>query len=138
MREFAYRRPASLLREDAVLLLLFLGLVAWRPEGAFFTALAVAIPLVLAWGVITLHFPARVAIDGEALTFSRYGRQHRFALDRIEAVRVRNFLVKDRVLVRILPSPPWRGRYWLSTDIEGFDDLVRSMNALEQPKRRLL
>jgi hypothetical protein len=97
------------------------------PRGAFSTALAAAILLVLAWGFATLHFPRRIEIDSEGVTFAAYGRAHRFLWRDVKRVRVRRFLMRDRVLVRIEPSPPWRGRYWITEKIAGFDDLVREL-----------
>ena len=42
-------------------------------------------------------------------------------------MRVRRFLVRDRVLVRIVPARPWRGRYWILDRIDRFDELVRAL-----------
>jgi len=44
-------------------------------------------------------------------------------------VRVRRFLVRDRIFVRIAPAPPWRGRYWVLDRIEGFEELVQELEA---------
>jgi hypothetical protein len=33
------------------------------------------------------------------------------------------------VLVRLEPSSPWRGRYWLVDSIAGFDALVTALEA---------
>jgi len=87
-----------------------------------------AIPIVFGWGMVTLHFPARLEIDDDGVRFARYGRTHRFAWKDVERVRVRRFLVKDRVLVRIEPSGgAWRGKYWILESIEGFDGAVGSL-----------
>jgi hypothetical protein len=42
-------------------------------------------------------------------------------------------VLRDRVLVRVLPSPPLRGRYWLFDSIVGYDAAVKR---LEQRDRR--
>jgi hypothetical protein len=94
----------------------------------FREALLVAIPVVVAWGALTLNFPARVTIDGEGLAFERYGRTHRFAWADVTRLNVRRFLVRDRVLVIVHPSRgTWRGRYWLLESIEGFDGIVSEL-----------
>ena len=130
MRTFGYelrRDRASLLAQDALLACVFVVTVLWRPEGSLgdiAAALRIAIPLVLLWGWLTLHFPTHVEIGDTYIAFSRYGRIHRFERHRIESISVRRFLVRDRVLIRILPSPPWRGRYWLLTGLRDFDALV--------------
>jgi hypothetical protein len=88
-----------------------------------------AIPLVVAWGALTLHFPAKVDVDETKVVFSRYGRAHTFAWRDVERVRVRRFLVKDRVLVRLEPSPAWRGKYWIVDSVSGFDGIVAAIEA---------
>lgn len=95
-----------------------------RPFGYALGACALA---VLAWGVVTLHFPSRIEIDPEQISFFRYGRVHRFPWAEVASLRVRRFLVRDRVLVRIGPGTPFRGRYWVMDGLEHFDGLVREL-----------
>ena len=123
------RWVAGVIVQDAVLLLALAMVVATRAPGPLTAALAVAIPLVLAWGFVTLHFPSRITIDAHGATFAAYGRSHAFPWADVTRVRVRRFLVGDRVLVRLSPAPRWRGRYWVTRSIEGFDDLVRMLDA---------
>ncbi len=88
-----------------------------------------AIPIVLVWGVVTLHFPSRVETSDDGITFVRYGRAHRFAWRDVR-VRVRRFLVRDRLLVRLEPSGgAARGRYWITDAIDGFEALARELEA---------
>jgi hypothetical protein len=83
--------------------------------------------VVLAWGFATLHIPSRVEVTPEGIAFSRYGRTHLFAWSEVQRVRVRRFVVKDRVLVRLSPSLPWRGRYWLRDSLDGYEVVVREI-----------
>ena len=119
----------SLVAQDALLIAFFVGLVIVHPPGAFGGTLMVAIVVVLAWGVVTLHHPTCITIDEHGITFARYARAHRFPWSDVERVRVRRFLVRDRVFVRIAPAPPWRGRYWVLDRIEGFEQLVEELEA---------
>jgi hypothetical protein len=111
--------------QDAVLVLALAGLFAVAPGGPLAVALAAAIPIVLGWGVLTLHFPTRVEVDDEGIAFFGYGRVHRFRWRAIERIKVRHFVVRDRVLVRIAPASPFHGRYWLLDSIKDYDALVR-------------
>ena len=118
--------------QDALLLLVIAAVLARRlrtpPGGArWATLLAVGAGLVLLWNVLTLHFPRSVELDDEGVSFGGYGRAHRFRWRDVERLRVRRFLVRDRVLVRLSPAPPWRGRYWLLDGLERFDELVRAL-----------
>ncbi len=115
--------------QDALLAAVVLAFVALRPVDAFARAMLVAIPIALAWSVVTLHWPSRITVDEAGVRFARYGREHAYPWRSIREVRVRRFLVRDRVLVRILPSAPWRGRYWVLDTLEGFDDLIRALEA---------
>jgi len=119
----------SAVGSDLLLAAVMLAIIAFHPTGKLSLALGVAIPLVLLWGFVTLHFPNRVEMDDSGVTFHAYGRSHRFLWRDVRAVRVRKFIVRDRVLVRLLPSPPWRGRYWLLDSLEGYDELVRSLES---------
>lgn len=127
---FAYPRAryiAGVLGQDILLASLLVVLVIVRPSAAFALPLAIATGAVLAWGVFTLHFPSKVEVTGDGIAFFGYGRVHRFAWTTVDAVLVRRFLVKDRVLVRLRPSSAFRGRYWIVDGIDGFDALVAEL-----------
>ncbi|MGZ3423563.1 MAG: hypothetical protein ACXWUG_26620 [Polyangiales bacterium] len=112
---------------DLLLVCMVVGLAVSRAPGPLSRALLLAIPAVLLWGVVTLNQPSAVELDDEAITFRAYGRAHRYAWSDVKKLSVRRFLVRDRVLVRIAPSPPWRGRYWILDGIEGFSQLVSEL-----------
>jgi len=120
-------------RQDVYLAAALAAVLALHPEGPLALALAVAIPITIAWSVLTLHLPSRVDTDDDGIVFSAYGREHRFAWRDIQRIHVRRFVVRDRVLVRIVPSSPLRGRYWLVDSLGGYAATVRT---LEQRVRR--
>jgi hypothetical protein len=123
---------AIALRDAVLLAALGMSLVL-RTHGTLALLLGVAIPVVLAWGLLTLHYPSAVELDDEGITFRAYGRAHAFPWRAVERVRVRRFLVKDRVLVRLSPAPAWRGRYWILDSLDGFDELVRALERRANP-----
>jgi len=131
-----HRYPRARLRAwiatDLLLIAVALYLALSRPEGTLGYVLAIAVPAVLAWGVLTLHYPREVEVDEHGVRFSAYGRTHRYEWTAIERVHVRKFLVRDRVLVRMIPSPPWRGRYWILSTIDGHDELLRTLHSRER------
>ena len=120
------RGPAA---QDVVLVAAWVVVFALEDGwGSLRWSLLGAIPIALAWGAVTLHFPSRVEIDDDGVVFGRYGRRHRFAWSQVRCVSVRKFLVGDRVLVRIEPSGgAWRGRYWLLEGMAGFESVVREL-----------
>ena len=131
MKEHAYVRARYLTRvllPDLVLVAAF-GLALASGNAVLATALGAAVPVVLVWGVVTLHFPSRVVVSGAGIAFSAYGRSHAFAWEEIQRLHVRRFLVRDRVLVRLGPAPAWGGRYWITDGISDFEGLVRALEA---------
>ncbi len=132
MASHAYARGrwlVSVVGQDLVLASVLAWLALARPPGPFSKALAIGIVVTLAWQLITIHYPSRVEVSDAGVAFFAYGRVHRFAWDEIRECRVRRFLVRDRVLVRVLPSSPFRGRYWILDSIDGFETLLTSLNA---------
>jgi hypothetical protein len=112
---------------DVVLVAAWIVVFSLQGVGGFRTFLLLAIPLVLAWGAATLHFPSRILVDDEGIAFSRHGRVHRFVWRDVARVRVRRFVVRDRVFVRLEPAPAWRGKYWILDSIDGFDALMATL-----------
>jgi hypothetical protein len=127
-------RIPSPMGQDACLVLALGAILVLHPEGPLAIALGAGIPATIAWSVLTLHWPSRVDVDPDGITFSAYRRAHRFAWRDIRSIRVRRFVVRDRVLVRIEPSSPLRGRYWMMDTLQGYEGLVR---ALEERGRSL-
>jgi hypothetical protein len=115
--------------QDLCLCLALVAVLYVHPEGALARALAAAIFAAIAWRLLTLHVPSRVEVDSEGITFSAYRRAHRFNWRDIERIQLRRFIVRDRVLVRITPASPWRGRYWLMDSMDGYDVLLRQLEA---------
>ncbi len=113
------------LLQDGIVLVA-LALAAWT-GGPWGAALAIGAIASLAWGLVTLHFPSRVEVTDDAIAFSAYGRTHVFAWCDVARVRVRRFLVRDRVLVRVVPAGAWRGRYWITDGLDGYDALVAEL-----------
>jgi hypothetical protein len=134
MTRFGYSRArwiARVVAQDA-LLVIALGYAAWC-GGALGAALGTSVIATLAWGIVTLHHPSAVEITPDVVSFSAYGRRHTFAWCDVARVRVRRFVVKDRVLVRLTPSSAWRGRYWLTDALSGYDVLVRELERRASP-----
>ena len=120
-------RRVAWIATDALLLGMFVWQLVQPVGGNLAPLLAYAAPLLVVWNAITLHYPRSVVIDDRGVAFGAYGRAHRYEWSAIERVHVRKFLVRDRALVRILPSPPWRGRYWILSTIDGYEELLRAL-----------
>lgn len=126
LHRYPKARRAAAIATDLLLLGVAVAIPLTRAAGSLSIALSIAIPCVLAWGIVTLHYPRRIELDDEGVTFSAYGFAHRYAWAAVR-VHVRRFLVRDRVLVRVTPSPPWRGRYWILDAIDGYPRLLSEL-----------
>ncbi|HEV8321563.1 MAG TPA: hypothetical protein VG389_08115 [Myxococcota bacterium] len=124
---------------DAFVAAMWLWLLAGGPGVAamgerFRLLMLLAVPAALLYGVLSLHHPTAVALDDEGITLSGYGRAHRFRwAEAAPSIRLRGFLVRDRLLLRIGPSHPWRGRYWLTDRLQGYEALVAALQARSSP-----
>ena len=127
-------RIVSELLTDVMLVAVLLAITFTLSPGPLSLALSVGIPCVLAWGLVTLHYPRAIEVDDDAIAFTGYGRTHRYPWSTIETIRVRRFLVRDRVLVRIVPAPPWRGRYWILDSIGGYPALLAGLERRAVPR----
>lgn len=130
MNQHTYPRVgwlSSPIAQDACLLLALTAILCLHPEGALAVALGAAIPATIVLSLLTLHMPSRVDVGPDGIVFSAYGREHRFAWRDVERIRVRRFIVRDRVLVRMEPSSFLRGRYWLMDSLQGYEALVRTL-----------
>jgi hypothetical protein len=82
---------------------------------------------VLAVNVITLHFPREVEVDAAGVRFRGYGREHAYAWSDVR-VRLRRFVVRDRVYVRIEDVRSGRRRgYWLVASLSRYEALVAAL-----------
>jgi hypothetical protein len=99
---------------------------SWGPVFAF------AVVVTALWSIGTLHHPSSVELTDEGVWFSAYGRSHAYLWREVAGVHVRRFLIRDRVLVRLAPTRAWRGRYWLTDGLLGYDVLVRELERRAQ------
>jgi hypothetical protein len=126
------RRIASI-ATDLLLVAVAIGIPLTRPAGSLTIILSIAVPCVLLWGAITLHYPRTIEVDAAGIAFGSYGLVHRYRWADV-TVHVRRFLVGDRVLVRLLPAPPWRGRYWILDSIDDYPALIAELERRVTPR----
>lgn len=115
------------LGEDLVLVAMPPLVLALASPSAWLWLLAAAGLAVLAFNVATLHFPREIALDEHGIRFRAYGREHVYAWSACR-LRVRRFLVRDRVLLRVEDVQTGKShRYWLTTQLSDYDALLRDL-----------
>jgi hypothetical protein len=127
------RAVFALVGQDVFLVAALAVLAIGSPHAKLTIPLLFAIPVVLGFGVATLHYPSRVDVDDEGIAFARYGLVHRFAWREIDRIRVQRLMTRDRVLIRISPSAGLRGRYWILQSIDRFAELMTTIEACSRP-----
>jgi hypothetical protein len=75
-----------------------------------------------------MNQPRRITDDGEIVTFYGLFQKHEYRWDEINYLRIRRFIMSDRVYVRIGKERVMGGRYWLDTDsLPGSGNLLEKM-----------
>ncbi|MBR0600594.1 hypothetical protein [Sinanaerobacter chloroacetimidivorans] len=86
------------------------------------------IPLLLLSSFVAMNQPRRITDDGDNITFYGFFQKHAYKWSEIEFLRIRRFIMTDRVLVRIGKERVLGGRYWLDTDsLQGSRELLEKM-----------
>lgn len=117
------------LGQDLVLVAMPAVALAASGGAAWTWLLAAAGLAVLAINALTLHFPHEVEVDAEGIHLRAYGREHAYAW-RDVTVRVRRFVVRDRVYVRIEDrARGLRRGYWLLASLGDHDALLAAVEA---------
>jgi hypothetical protein len=86
------------------------------------------VPFLLFSSLLAMNQPRLITDDDETLTFYGFFQKHEYKWSEIETIRIRNFIMTDKVLVRIGKDRLLGGRYWLDTDsLRGCRELLDKM-----------
>ncbi len=86
------------------------------------------VPLLLLSSLAAMNQPHRITDDDEKITLYGFFQKHKYTWAEIEFLRIRRFIMTDRVLVRIGKERVLGGRYWLDTDsLQGSSELLEKM-----------
>lgn len=101
--------------------ILLIGLLIWgivnriqHPENWIPKLIIVVVPLLLFSAFVSLNQPSKITDDGKTITFYGYGRTHTYTWKKLNFLKIKKFMMSDKVLVRISEKNKSRGRYWLS------------------------
>lgn len=111
--------------------ILIIGVFIWTiyqriyfPENIIYRLLIVVMPVVIISTFISLNTPHKVIIDGNNIHFISFGMKHSYDLAKIKKINVKEFIFSDKYLVRVGEPSVLRGRYWISNNIIGHDELL--------------
>jgi len=122
------QRRGVVVAQDALMVLLPGVVLLLGTPSPWTWLLAAAGVLVLLWNVATLHFPHEVETDREGIRVRAYGREHVYRWNAC-TVRVRKFVVRDRVLLRVSDAQRnVRRSYWLLGSLSDFSGLLATVS----------
>lgn len=86
------------------------------------------VPLLLISSLVAMNQPRLITDDGETLTFYGFFQKHEYKWSEVQNLRIRRFIMTDKVLVRIGKDRLLAGRYWLDIDsLRGSGELLDKM-----------
>lgn len=95
--------------------------------------LVIAVSIYTIWNNnIAICTPEVVVMDAEYLEFSAYGKSHKFMLEDVNSLRIREFPRARKMYIRINEPSMLRGRYWVSAKMySDGEELFHSMLNME-------
>lgn len=119
--------------------LLMLALVYWSTRGLLagsqspvYRFMIWVVPILLLSALWGLHWPSKITVNNEAITFCAFGRKHTYPWENLGFLRIRRFPLGDRYLIQIGNVGFFRGRYWVSVHLDGYRELREFLMAKEQ------
>lgn len=86
------------------------------------------VPVLLFSSLIAMNHPIKIVDDGKKLTFYGFYQQHEYNWSEIDYLRIRKFMMSDRIFLRIGKERVMGGRYWIDVDsMQGASELFKKM-----------
>lgn len=138
MKKYDYSN--STLWVSIILPVIFLiGLFIWAlfeilTKGfTFYTQfLAVMIPAFILLSVVGIHNPFRIIVTEEHVTFEGFGRSHQYSWDEVDNLMVKDYGNLGKSFIKIGKFRMLGGRYWISSKIDGYRELIDLLQAKAQ------
>jgi hypothetical protein len=89
-------------------------------------------PVVIISTFVSLNTPHKVIIDGNIIHFYSFGMKHSYDLKKVKKIDVKEFIFSDKYLVRIGEPSVLSGRYWISSNIIGHEELLNFFKEKEK------
>ncbi|HHW03812.1 MAG TPA: hypothetical protein GXX35_13570 [Thermoanaerobacterales bacterium] len=119
--------------------ILIVGVFLWSiyqrilfPENILYRLLVIVMPVVILSTFVSLNTPHKVIIDKNMIHFYSFGMRHSYDLNKIKKISVKEFIFSDKYLVRLGEPSVLRGRYWISNNIIGHDELLKFFKEKEK------
>jgi hypothetical protein len=122
MKEYKYSRSTFVISSLGSLILM-IGVMLWGlmgligdPHNYLYQLASYITPILLISTLISISNPDRITDDDETITFYGYGRAHSYKWNDLKNLRVKEFMITDRVLLRVGEQRILGGRYWINVD----------------------
>ena len=138
MKEYKIRRPYIWV---SVILptILLIGVTIWGvytlaadSSDTLARLVVIAVPILLVYSVFTVNQPTRVTDDGDTIALYAFGRKHEYIWNEVKTLKVKRFIMTDKVLLQIGEYRMRGGRYWLELGaFEGGEELFNKLVSRE-------
>lgn len=96
--------------------------------------LAVMIPAFILLSVFGIHNPFRIIVTQDHVIFEGFGRSHQYSWDEIDTLMVKDYGNLGKSFIKIGKFRMVGGRYWVSSKINGYRELIDLLQTKEQMK----
>lgn len=91
------------------------AMITNSPYGPLCALIAVVCVYTVWNSFVSLSNPEKVMIGDDFISFSAYGREHKYMFHEVEQFKIREFPSAGKMFIRINRSNVFKGRYWLQT-----------------------
>lgn len=114
--------------------LIMAGLLVWGislmlsgEQTAFAQVLVYGSLMLLFFSIIGIHTPSRIELDDEKIIVHAFFVTHTFYWDELTFAQLRVYKQTGKIYLRLGTKHLFKGRYWISTDIENFRELFETL-----------
>lgn len=127
-----YKYPVTnYLMNILVPIFVMVGLIIWAITGTvnegltpLYKLIFTVVPILLFFGVLGLSNPSKVEVTDEKIIFSAIGMSHVFNWNEVRSLKLKNYHYIGKMYVRVGNPTFLRGRYWISSNMNGYVELI--------------
>lgn len=125
-------------------ILIMVGLLLWGisllfsgEQTAFAHLLIYGSIILLFFSIAGIHTPSRIKLDDERIIMHAFFVTHTFYWKDLSFVQLRVYEKAGKLYVRLGTNKMTKGRYWITSDIEGFNALFEELKSKSFMERKV-
>lgn len=116
--------------------MLMIGLFIWAVYGVInsgpvgiYQLILVVMPILLLSSLIGLNNPSNITVTPESIVFEGFWRKHEYKWKDVEELTLKDYGYVGKAFIRIGKYRPLGGRYWVSSNLIGYKDLLGTIQS---------